>query len=183
MKRILFLLLSFCIGTRAFAQASIYKPFKLDLAIGFSFETGNTYFDNRTTFSAEPKYNISDQFSLGLRLEASPNADFAGTTASFTINSVSSYLLTGDYFFNKSKITRPFFGIGAGIFNETLTNSDLPDVKTKSQKPGLETRVGFERKHLRLALEYNATFFKEEKKVNYVTLKIGAFLWGGRKNK
>lgn len=183
MKRLHFLLLSFCIGTRAFAQQTTYNPFKLDLAIGPSFETGNSYFNERFTFSAEPKYNISDQFSLGLRLEVSPNTDFAGTTDPFTINSVSSYLLTGDYYFNSSKITRPFFGLGAGIFNQTLTNGDLPDVKTKSHKPGVETRVGFERKHLRLALEYNATFFKDEKKMNYITLKIGTFLWGGRKNK
>jgi hypothetical protein len=183
MSKIFLLLLSFCIGTRAFGQAGIYKPFKLDLAIGLSFKTGNTYFDNTFTFSAEPKYNLSDQFSLGLRLEVSPNIDFAGTSDPFTINSVSSYLLTGDYFFNKSKITRPFFGIGAGIFNQTLTNEDLPDVKTKSQKPGLETRVGFERKHLRLALEYNVTFFKEEKKMNYVTFKVGTFLGGNRINK
>lgn len=179
MKTILFLFLSFYIATSVFAQERTYKPFKLDLAIGFVFPTGNTFLDERLSFSVEPKYNISDQFTLGLRAEIDPSIDFAGTDAAFIINSVSSYLLTGDYFFNKSKSIRPFFGIGGGIFKQTFSTTDPQTIKTKSEKPGFETRLGLERKHFRAAVEYNATFFKQEKKMNYITLKIGAFLWDG----
>jgi len=178
-KTILFLFLLFYITTNAFAQRSTYKPFKLDLAIGLAFPTANTFLDQRFSFSVEPKYNISDQFTLGLRAEVDPNTNFAGTSDPFIINSVSSYLLTGDYFLKKSKSIRPFFGIGGGIFKQTISANGFPTTKIKSEKPGLETRLGLERKHFRATVEYNVTFFKQEKKMNYVNLKIGAFLWGG----
>ena len=183
MKTILFFFVSFNIITTVFAQQSIYNPFRLDLAIGLAFPTGNTFLDQRFSFSAEPKYNLSDQFTLGLKIEIDPNSDFAGTSDPFTINSVSSYLLTGDYFFNKAKNIRPFLGIGAGLFRQTISGNEFPTTKVKSEKPGLETRLGLERKRFRVAVEYNATFFKEEKKMNFVTLKLGTFLWGGRKKK
>ncbi len=181
MKPILFLFLSSCFVVNAFAQKNIYKPFKLDLAIGIVIPTGNTFLDQRFSFSAEPKYNISDQFTLGLRAEIDPYSNFAGTTESFTIHSASSLLLTGDYFFNKTKNIKPFFGIGGGIFMQTLINNDFPQANIKSEKPGFETRLGLERKHFRVAMEYNATSFKQEKKMNYLNIKLGTFLWGGYK--
>src|SRR6266542_3856629 len=137
MKQILFLFLSLHALINAFAQSRTYKPFKLDLAIGLLFPTGNTFLDERFLFAMEPKYNLTDQLSLGLRMEVAPYTNFAGSSNEFVVKSVSSYLLTS---------------------------------------------VGLERNHFRLALEYNTTFNNQESKMNYISLKMGVFLWGNRKS-
>src|SRR6266542_2719344 len=182
MKLILFLFLSLHALINAFAQSRTYKPFKLDLAIGLLFPTGNTFLDERFLFAMEPKYNLTDQLSLGLRMEVAPYTNFAGSSNEFVVKSVSSYLLTSDYFFNNAKKFRPFIGIGTGIFLQTIRSNGFPIVTTKEKKFGLETRVGLERNHFRLALEYNTTFNNQESKMNYISLKMGVFLWGNRKS-
>ena len=85
--------------------------------------------------------------------------------------------------FNNTKNLRPFFGAGAGIFNQTLRGTGYPETTTKTGKPGIVTRAGVERKHFRFAVEYNLTFFEQEKKMNYIGLKFGGFLWGNHKGK
>jgi len=183
MKTILFIFLFSCSVNKSFAQDQIYKRFKLDLAIGVLIPTGKTFLDQRFSFSVEPKYNLSDLFSMGLRLEIDPYSNFTGTTDSLKVSSVFSYLLTSDYYINNPKNIRPFFGIGIGLFRQTVSSTGYPETKTKSGKPGIETRFGLEWKHLTAALEYNVTFFEEEKKMNYINIKFGTYLWGGRRNK
>ena len=73
--------------------------------------------DSRLVFSVEPKYNVTDQFSLGLRIEVAPSTNFAGTSDSLYIKNIFSYVFTGEYLFNNTKNLGPFFGAGAGIFN------------------------------------------------------------------
>ena len=183
MKQLLFLCLCFCALTQIFAQNKTYQPFKLDLATGFLIPTGNTFMDSRLVFSVEPKYNVTDQFSLGLRIEVAPSTNFAGTSDSLCIKNIFSYVFTGEYLFNNTKNLRPFFGAGAGIFNQTLRGTGYPETTTKTGKPGIVTRAGVERKHFRFAVEYNLTFFEQEKKMNYIGLKFGGFLWGNHKRK
>ena len=168
--------------TQVFAQNRSYQGFKLDLATGFVFPAGSTHFDKRVVFSAEPKYNVTDHFSLGLRMEVAPNTNLMGTD-NVDIETVSSYIVTGEYLFEiHAKNFRPFFGVGAGMFNQTLI-SDEPDTTIKTNKPGVATRAGFERGYFRFAVEYNLTWFEGEKKVNYYGFKIGFFLWGNQKRK
>jgi hypothetical protein len=152
MKQILFLFLLLHALINAFTQSKTYKPFKLDLAIGLLFPTGNTFLDERFLFAMEPKYNLTDQLSLGLRIEVAPYTNFAGTTNEFVVKSVSSYLLTSDYFFNKAKKFRPFYRHRCRHISADNRSNDFPTVTTKEKKFGLETRVGLERNHFRLAL-------------------------------
>jgi len=183
MKRLLFLFLCFSSLTQVFAQNRTYQSFKLDLATGLLFPTGNSFMDSRLVLSVEPKFNITDQFTLGLRIEVAPNTNFAGTSDSLYIKNIFSYVFTVEYLLNNAKNFRPFFGIGAGIFNQTLRGNGYPETTTKSNKRGIVTRVAMERKHFRFAVEYNLTFFEHEKKMNYIGLKIGWFIWGNHKGK
>lgn len=175
------LFVSTCPLTRIFAQTRSYQAFKLDLATGLVIPAGKTIFDKRVVFSVEPKYNLTDHLSLGFRVEAAPNTNLLGTDDVW-IETISSYVLTGDYLFNKAKNFRPFFGLGAGMFNQTLMSVD-PETTTKSTTPGVVMRGGLELGHFRFAAEYNLTFFEHNKKMNYFGFKIGAFLWGNYKGK
>jgi hypothetical protein len=183
MKQLLFLCLCFCPLTQVFAQNRTYQPFKLDLATGFLFPTGNTFMVSRLLFSPEPKFNVTDQFSLGLRIELVPNTSFGGTRDSLYMDNMFSYVFTGEYLFNNTNNVRPLLGVGAGIFSQTLSTTVYPVTTTKSKKPGIATRAGVEWRHFRFAVEYNLTFFEQEKKINYIGLKFGGFLWGNYKCK
>ena len=93
-----------------------------------------------------------------------------------------SYLLTVDYYF-MNKGFRPFIGAGAGIFDvanvdSATINSNNKNVPYSSQF-GFMVRAGFEAGHFRLAAEYNII----GNNANYIGLKLGVCIGGGRKKK
>lgn len=189
MKKLFFIISLFAASTAVQAQSKMYKPVKVDLALGYGF--GNA---KGVVFSLEPKYNIQDQIAIGLRMEGALlggmeiESDANGATdAEISISAINSYLVTGEYYLSNNSF-RPLVGLGTGVYSmgsiSTSTNDDNledgnVDVGTRF---GLAPRVGFEVGHFRMGLEYNLiTGQPKDFNRNYFATKIGFFFGGGKR--
>src|SRR5215203_3943531 len=188
MKKIV---LSACILASAFlsnAQSAIFKPFKVDLAIGYAMPPGSGS-KAGVLFAVEPKYAINNNISLGLRMEGAvmARAAVSSTNEQFStdVKASASYSLTGDYYFSTNTF-RPFAGLGLGLFRNAAAtaeeNAELVEVAASS-KFGATSRIGFELSHFRMAIEYNVVGKTGPINNNYLGIKIGAFIGGGRISK
>lgn len=169
----------------------IFKPFKVDVSIGYALPVGGTGSKAGLLFVVEPKYAVMEQLSVGLRLEGAAMARGVianGSTVEGDVQVNGSYLLTGDYYFSNHTL-RPFAGAGFGLFsiagayvssNTSTTNSDV----LIDNNFGGMFRAGFEAGHFRLGVEYNIvgkTDFSLNN--NYIGFKLGVCIGGGRYNK
>lgn len=165
------------------AQSTNYKPFKVDLAVGYALPAGKGS-KRGAVIAIEPKYSIEDNITLGLRLEKSLTASayVSGSTVFVGgINATSSYLATADYFFKGNKV-RPFAGLGLGLYSTGGVGvfGDSYYV-SGGNKFGVAPRAGIELGHFRAAVEYNAMGKDEFVNYNYLSFKVGFFLGGGEK--
>lgn len=195
MKKVIVILSIFLAATAAIAQsdsARIFKPFKVDVSVGFALPLGGSSATKvGFLFVIEPKYAVADQFTIGLRLELAAMArgtvingyDFTGD-----VQGNGSYLATGDYYFNNNKF-RPFIGAGAGLYqigtaNYNSINPSYPTNIPTDNKFGFMFRGGFEAGHFRLGIEYNAVGKSQYSEHNsYIGFKVGTCFGGGRYKK
>jgi outer membrane protein X len=165
------------------AQSTNYKPFKVDLAVGYAVPTVKGS-KSGAVIAIEPKYSIDNNITLGLRLEGALTASAyeSGTTVFVgRVNATSSYLATADYFFEGNKV-RPFAGLGLGLFS----TGGVGVVGDKyyvsgANKFGVAPRAGIEVGHFRAAAEYNVMGKEAFVNYNYLSFKVGFFLGGGKK--
>lgn len=161
-----------------------FKPFKVDISIGYALPAGSGS-KGGGLFALEPKYALNDNLSLGLRMETALTVQGTGTNGEIDNGNVkgsASYLATADYYFNTNRF-RPFAGGGAGVYTNASADisqtSTGEDVKSGSRF-GFAPRVGFEYGHFRTAFEYNVAGKTGTINHNYLGIKIGFFLGGGR---
>lgn len=180
-----FLLLQQTVLAQHEENERIYKKWRFEGMMGYARPSGP---GNKAgvLLSFEPKYNVTDQLSVGLRNELTAMArgyvDVNGNSFSGKAGAGLSFLVTGDYFFTTT-LVRPFAGAGAGIHNlfqaevNTTGNQvvNLPAVT----KPGMLLRTGVDVWHFRAALEYNLVGKTGEVNNNYWGLKIGIVIGGG----
>ena len=194
MKRILFSL--FILATLS-ASAQEYKPFKVNVSVGFA-KPLNAGVSGGVLFAVEPKYGISDHFDIGLRLESAVVArgvQVNGNTTTGDVGAFSSYLLTGNYLFGTGGI-RPFIGLGAGIYSVAAGGTVVIDNNTSQNvtlvaatKFGGMIRAGIKTGHFVAGVEYNAAPTTDNKLANttitsenaYLGIKVGFDIGGGRK--
>lgn len=155
------------------------NPFKLDLLVGIA--KSSSSFGG--CISIEPKYCFNDKVSVGLKFE-SANAygsiSSTGPIVSGPINSVSSYLITTEYCignYGRQKQTRPFFGVGFGIYNAIF---EAENAKRRYDKMGATLRGGVDIKHFKLSVEQNFILSSSQYELNFLTLKLGVTI-GSRK--
>lgn len=186
MKKV-FLMCALLAGTYfANAQSTAFKPFKVDLATGYAVPGGKGS-KAGVVLAIEPKYAINDNITLGLRMEAAITARGSvssdGQSAEAEVKGSGSYLATGDYYFNTNKF-RPFAGLGLGIYRLASaavdTDSEGDPVIESGTKFGGAPRVGFEFGHFRTAVEYNVAGKTGKINNNYLSVKLGFFIGGGR---
>jgi outer membrane protein W len=171
------------------AQSETFKPFKVDLATGYAIPSGKGS-KAGVVLAIEPKYAINDNITLGLRIEGAITArgyvDASGEEFTGDVKASGSYLATGDYYFNTNKF-RPFAGLGIGIYSLASASVDMMDeeetVVESGSKFGGAPRVGFEFGHFRTALEYNVVGKTGKINNNYMSIKLGFFIGGGRISK
>jgi hypothetical protein len=187
------------VGVLSFIGASaqeendrIFKPFKVDVSLGFALPMGGgSGAKGGALFAVEPKYAVVENIAVGLRLEGAAMARAVidnGTEVIGEAQVNGSYLLTGDYYFSNNTF-RPFLGAGAGLYSiaGAAVNSNDPvqeeDILTANNF-GAMIRGGFEAGHFRLGIEYNIagkTNFSSNN--DYLGFKIGVCIGGGRYNK
>ncbi len=149
------------------ASAQDFKPFKVNLSLGYAAATGNGA-SGGVLFSLEPKYGITDQIDLGLRIEGAVVAsgiDVSGsgsnTNGNAEVKGLGSYVATGTYMFTTTNF-RPYVGAGVGLYSiagtsVTITNgSSSQTVAVQAgTKPGFMLRAGFKAGHFNAGVEYN----------------------------
>ena len=181
MKKLFVATLLIGLGLFSQAQDGTFKPFKFDIALGYALPSG-TGSKGGVLIAFEPKYALNDQITLGLRWEGAVTAavsiDANGEAVKGEAKASGSYLLTTDYYFGTNKL-RPFAGIGAGLYNNAAVDINSEEAKT-SHKFGFAPRVGFEYGHFRTAIEYNIAGKTEHYNNNYLGIKMGFFIGGGR---
>ncbi|HWJ89917.1 MAG TPA: OmpW family outer membrane protein [Flavisolibacter sp.] len=184
MKKLSFLL-AFVAGTVAVnAQSKTFKPFKADLAIGYAIPGGSGA-KGGVLFAVEPKYALNDNIAIGLRFEGAVMAraavDQTGNTVVGDVKASGSYLLTGDYYLNTNKF-RPFVGVGAGLYSSAAAKIDNTTGEVSAGTSfGAAPRAGFELGHFRMAVEYNIAGKTGTINNNYMGIKLGFFVGGGRR--
>ncbi|WP_141234705.1 hypothetical protein [Flectobacillus sp. BAB-3569] len=156
------------------------NPFKLDILVGIA-KSSSSFGGG---ISVEPKYCFNDKVSVGLKFE-SANAygsiSSTGPIVSGPINSVSSYLVTSEYCignYGRQKQTRPFFGVGFGIYNAIFESENA---ERRYDKMGASLRGGVDIKHLRLSVEQNFILSSSQYELNFLTLRLGLTI-GRNKN-
>jgi hypothetical protein len=167
-------------------DGTAFKPFKVDIALGYASPSGGGGAKGGALFAIEPKYAINDKITLGLRMEAALMVRANGIDEddlSGDVKASGSYLATADYHFNTNDF-RPFAGIGLGLFQtataDLSTDMSEEDVVSTGNKFGFAPRAGFEYKHFRFALEYNIAGKTGNVNNNYLGVKFGFFIGGGR---
>ena len=185
MKKVLFGLSILATSILANAQETTFKPFKFDIATGYAVPGGSGT-KGGLIFAFEPKYALNDNITLGLRWEGAvmvrATVNSNGEAMKGDAKASASYLLTSDYYFNTNSF-RPFAGIGAGLYRNAavrLESDDMEGDMQTSAKFGFAPRAGFEYGHFRTAIEYNVAGKAGNINNNYLGIKLGFFIGGGR---
>jgi len=124
---------------------------------------------------------IIDQFSLGLRIEASATASISTSgpnTSSLAISG--SYLATGNHYFT-SILFPPFIEAGLGIFNTASVQDTSNSITTRFHFGGMP-RAGFDINHFWMDVEYKLIPNNQLRNVknSYLGIKLGVYFGGGK---
>lgn len=187
MKKLFFsLIVLFTISQSGYSQEQ--NKFRVGLDLGYAIPDGG----GGVLVALEPKYNIADNMSVGLRIEGAALAknitDGDGATLEANLGTNTSYSATFDYYFhNGSSSFAPFIGGGAGY--NTLANLEVDFLGETAEaevdgKFGGLVRAGFELGKLRVAATYNLIGKTEiegsETKNSYFGISLGFYVGGGK---
>ena len=151
--------------------------FRVGLDLGYVFEN-----DGGTLFSIEPKYNITSNSNIGIRLGTAASIGISDADANISI------LGTYDYYFNsQNSSTSPFLGVGLGYYALGDIGGGGPGglPVNLGEQFGALVRGGVELGKFRIALEYNILpksdlEFGESIKNSYLGASIGFYIGGGK---
>ncbi|MEO1051409.1 MAG: outer membrane beta-barrel protein [Bacteroidota bacterium] len=180
------------------SQAQEYRPFKVGLGFGYASPAGEGSRGGVLLY-LEPAYRVSDQISVGLRLESAIMGRAIGNEdgADIDLSGNGSYTVNGQYYLGNGTF-RPLVGLGLGIYS--LANISLTtDVSGSSgeisagSEFGFYPRVGFDLGHFNFSIDYNiipsstnqvefTTGNPEEVEVknSYLGVRFGFSIGGGR---
>lgn len=197
MKRII-LLAFFAL---AFANGYSQKEggFRVGLDLGYVPSDGG----GGILFSMEPKYNITDNMNIGLRMGSAAiirdiqYTDSQPSSAKVAANA--SFVGTYDYYLHKSGNSFvPYFGVGVGYYS--IANVEANDSNSGSTTTAFSPTVsgvmgglvrgGFEWGKFRMGLEYNIVPDSTLQDINgiskgtvansYLGIHLGFFIGGGK---
>jgi len=159
-----------------FAGDRIFKPFKIATAMGYVFPK-NIKSLYPLDFHFEPKYALSDNFWLGLRLNASILVQRPLLEDDYQALGMFSVVPFLDYSVVVSEKFRPFIGFGFGTytyrqFYDGYEKDHTLDIKTTM---GFCPRIGFEYKNFNLSYEHNFV----PNGVSFSAIKAGYVIGGG----
>lgn len=195
MKKILLL----AIGLLVFATGYSQAEGKFRVGLDFGYATPLKDGAGGPSFSIEPKYNIKDNMSVGLRIGGvaiARDVKSSGQTIDCKLSANGNYVGTLDYYFNGSgKSFVPYVGAGIGYYSianielKDTTSINKKEVKGEGKIGGL-LRIGFEWTKFRMGVEYNIvpkSDMKDTAGVNlgtvsnsYFGIHAGFFIGGGK---
>jgi len=165
------------------AQSENFHAFKFDIGVGYALPSSGSGTEAGATFTLQPHYRLSDNFALGLRMEAAAIGYKNSVSGDVKVSALASGCLTGEYYLSDNSF-RPFIGAGVGLFDEESaagnTNGNSGSnvsVSGRTTNFGAFPEIGFEAGHFRLSVDYNVAGNSN----NYIAFKIGAFFGGGKK--
>ncbi|HEX4957888.1 MAG TPA: hypothetical protein VFV46_06890 [Lacibacter sp.] len=175
------------VKAQAFQEIDHYKAFEVLLEGGLARPAGNGA-KAGVLLAIEPRFNIIDRITVGLRGEATAMA-----RAGYQINNASAdgeaglgiaILATGDYYF-KNRTVRPFIGAGIGVYNFVsveATSANVGRITVPAvTKPGGMVRAGVEIWHIRAGIHYNVIGKTNTINNNYLGITFGIAVGGGVK--
>lgn len=163
-----------------FAQQ--YKPFKMDIGVGYIYQIDKELFDETmSNFSTylEPKYNLRDDLSVGMSIYSTVFVAESERKL-FEIGMILSMALVGEYYFTDRNV-RPYLGMGIGWYQYfELNGASLINQEENIVKPsiGFRPKVGVLIHRLNLSLIYHLTASKVIP--NYAGLGVGFYFGGGK---
>ena len=180
------------------ASSQEMGKFRVGLDFGFVPSSGG----GGGMISFEPKYNLTDNMNVGLRLGGVAIAkDFQdnGSTTTAKVSANSSFVGTYDYYIHKSGSSfAPYIGAGVGYYslanvevNDSANSQDINPSVTGEM--GALVRAGFEWGKFRMGVEYNFVPDSDLENLNgdkigvvsnaYLGIHLGFYLGGGKWNK
>ena len=194
MKKVILVVLLALVFTNGYSQEK--GKFRVGLDFGFVPTGGG----GGGMLSIEPKYNITDNMNVGLRLGGAGIAKDiqTTTTTSAEVSAKGSVVGTYDYYFHKSgsgSSFAPYVGAGFGYYS--LANVKVDDTSNTTEiSPAVSgvmgglIRAGFEWSGFRMGVEYNVLPDSDLEALNgniigtaknaYLGIHIGFFVGGGK---
>jgi outer membrane protein X len=106
-------------ATPALATSESYQPIRVDVSFNFVYGDADVR-EYGVGGAVEPKYNLTDQLSIGVRLEGAAlipeSVSMDGDSVSMGARALSAYLAKAEYYLTTSDV-RPFVGIAAGLYD------------------------------------------------------------------
>jgi hypothetical protein len=177
--------------TNAFAQE--FRKIRVEIGFGSAFNYPGYNYPRTTALLAyfDPSYRLNNKIRIGFKMEVALGGIVIGSYGpNFQY-----------YFFNKA--FRPFVGLGIGFYHPGLPSNGStgtgPYSTDEETSFGFYPRVGFDWRHITLTVDYNIAATSKAKihyngmdpmnatnghlENNYLGLKLGVFIGGGRKKK
>lgn len=183
------LLIAALITMVTLANAQNFKPVKIGFDVGYTLPSDG---GGGILFDFEPAYRINDAIAVGLRLESALMARNVGATQG-SVSANGSYTLNGIYYLSNSTF-RPYVGLGLGLYSmASISVSTTAGSVAASSEFGVYPRIGIDIDHLNINLDYNiipstpaditvsSVPTQVDIKNSYLGIRIGFFLFGGRK--
>ncbi len=161
---------------------------RVGLDLGYSGGSGG----GGVLVNIEPKYNISDNMNVGLRLGAAAFArslEGNGAEVDLDVATNGNYLATFDYYFNNGNSSlAPYLGAGLGIYSLAKANfssaGTSATVRAENEFGGM-VRGGVEIGKFRLGVEYNIVPKTDldagvSSKNSYLGVSLGFYVGGGK---
>jgi outer membrane protein W len=154
----------------ALAQASSYQPIRVDVTFYAAYAAADA-----TSWgggvAVEPKFNVTDHFSAGLRLEGAGfvtqdvEVSSGGTSSNVSqgARAVAAFLAKADYYLTDSTV-RPFLGVGLGLYrigagsqsvSSGTTGATVVQTASSFRGFGFAPQVGLNLGGFRLAATYH----------------------------
>jgi hypothetical protein len=173
-----------------------FRKIRVGFGLGYADSRTNNGYSTTgaVVLYVEPSYRIRNHISLGVRIERLVNSSFQ----------VNSYGVNGQYYFSNRNF-RTFAGVGLSVFRSSFYVRNFPspyfEYYSSGENPtlGIYPRAGFDAGHFTLTIDWNligsagATInnfdilnginqtYSSQIETNYLSIKAGVFIGGGRK--
>jgi outer membrane protein W len=201
--RLALAVLALAAASPALATSESYQPWRVDTTINFYMGSADIA-EYGMGAAVEPKYNLTDRLSLGLRLEGAalvPESVSVGEdNVSMGVRAFTAYMAKADFYLTTSSV-RPFVGIAAGRYSiggidQSAGSAGVVQKAAVFDGWGFAPQVGVNFGGFRLAATYHVITggdrivvtqavgatepVKHTMPTNYFALELGGTFGGGK---